>query len=159
MCSAICFLYPKQGAKDSKLGHLVVGDAGKKLWADLCDEEDAEQKDRVTQAIRVSRVAEDIAIVENFLGSKKDIAEVYSPPRMTLEGKAMGLRCGFAFDLTVPDESGHVWGLHQAVMQKEGMEEAQGGEAVYAGRLPRLHSMVDHPKSQCPDRAGIGEIG
>ena len=39
-----------------------------------------------------------------------DISELYSPPRIALEVTKHGLRRGYSFDLTVPDENGYIYG-------------------------------------------------
>ena len=78
----------------------------KKSWADLADEEDAE---RGAQAVRIVKVANDMAVVQRFLSTGADIAEAYSPPRLTSEAKEFNLRCGFSFEITVPDADGTIW--------------------------------------------------
>ena len=61
------------------------------------------------QAVRFTRLAEDVGTVRRFLGSRPAIAEAYSPPRITAEGRKMGLKCGFSFDAKVLDKDGYVW--------------------------------------------------
>ena len=66
-----------------------------KSWADLADEEDEEMASKdprnwspERQAKRVLQVAEDMNIVRNFLKCKSDVAEAFSPPRVTEEASA-----------------------------------------------------------------------
>ena len=47
----------------------------------------------------------------NFGKSKTDVAEVYSPPRMTTMAERLGYRAAFAFDLTTCDGDGVPWDL------------------------------------------------
>ena len=104
---------PTQSGKDRKFRNQVVSEAGTKLWADMCDEEEREKKNQVAQAARVTRVAKDMEAVNKFVRSQRVIAEAYSPPRMTAEGHKMSLKCCFAFDLTVPDSDGTVWDFNK----------------------------------------------
>ena len=40
---------------------------------------------------------------------KMEVAEVYSPPRATRMAEAVGLRAGWALDLTTYDDDGRPW--------------------------------------------------
>ena len=68
------------------------------------------------------RLADDMDTVKKFI-SGTAIAEVYSPPRITAEGKAMGLKCGFAFDVTVPDKDGYVWDFTKRSCRKRAWQK------------------------------------
>ena len=114
-----------QNDNDLRLRHLEVTKTGNELWADVCDEEDQENKDPATQASRVMKVAKDIKIVGQLLQSKSVIAEVYNPPMVTAEGKKIGLKCGFAFDLTVPDTDGTVWDITKTPCGKKAWARPQ----------------------------------
>ena len=75
---------------------------GRKLWADLADEEDQERSKRGKQAARVVRAAVDMEVVRKLLNSEADVAEAYSPPRVTAKAPKMSMVGVFALDLTMP---------------------------------------------------------
>ena len=52
-------------------------------------------------------------------GDRPDVAEIYSPPRVTKEAGRMNLRPGFALDLTVPNEAGEMWDFTRQDMRQE----------------------------------------
>ena len=54
--------------------------------------------------------------------AKPDVAEVYSPPRITEAAKKGGLKDGFALDLTVRREDGKVWNFSSKKMRDEATE-------------------------------------
>jgi hypothetical protein len=43
--------------------------------------------------------------------TKPEVAELYSPPRVTDFGEKRGILSGVAFDLTANDEDGNPWGF------------------------------------------------
>ena len=71
------------------------------------------------QAVRVMQVADDMKAVQNFLKSKRGIAEVYSPPRVVNEAKAAGLKAGFSLDLTTYNAAGQPWDFSKRSCRKE----------------------------------------
>ena len=87
-------------------------------WADAKDGDD---KDTISgrhsraatisasDAQRILNVVDDSKVVRDFLGSKNDLSEVYSPPRVTEEASKSGMVAGFSLDLTVPDSEGRLW--------------------------------------------------
>ena len=54
-------------------------------------------------------------------GRQADIAEAYSPPRMTAMAKKLGLSPGFSLDLTELNQDGEPWDLSVKKMQDEGV--------------------------------------
>ena len=52
-----------------------------------------------------------------------DVTEVYSPERVTAMAQRMGMKGGWAFDLTTADEDGRPWNLSDPVMQKKAMKK------------------------------------
>ena len=48
---------------------------------------------------------------------KMEVAEVYSPPRVTRMAEQMGLRAGWALDLTTHDDDGRAWNFDQLEMR------------------------------------------
>ena len=52
---------------------------------------------------------QDMAAVRSKLGCLKDVAKVYSAPRIVTVAEAAGLRGGFSLDLTAPSPDGHIW--------------------------------------------------
>ena len=97
--------------------------ASRTKWPTATDA--AQVIDQEAQAIRVTKVAEDMATVHNFLKTKSDIAEAYSPPRLTSEGRNFNLRCGFSFDITVPDADGTVWDFSRRSCRKKAWNRLQ----------------------------------
>ena len=53
--------------------------------------------ERAREAVRITKVAEDLKVVTNYLGAKAHVAEAYSPPRITAEAKKAGLVSMFFF--------------------------------------------------------------
>ena len=65
-------------------------------------------------------MAEEIAgVMEELTGRRVDVAEVYSPPRVTAEAARFGLHPGMALDLTTFDENGEPWDFSKAGRRKE----------------------------------------
>ncbi len=61
--------------------------------------------------------------------AKFHVAEAYSPPRMVLAAKRMGLRPGWSLDLSEVDEStGQPWDLSTAAAQKRAMSKQKEDE-------------------------------
>ena len=50
-----------------------------------------------------------------------DIAEIYSPPRVVAEARAMGLRGGWSLDITGQDDQGQPWDFSQPKMREKAM--------------------------------------
>ena len=57
------------------------------------------------------------------LASTTDIAEAYSPPRMTAMAKKLGYRGGLAMDITTVDNEGRPWDLSKPEVQHRAMEQ------------------------------------
>ena len=55
-------------------------------------------------------------------GTKTDVAEAYSPARMTKVAERLGYKPGFALDLTNLDENGIVWDLSLKERQEKALE-------------------------------------
>ena len=68
------------------------------------------------------QVSEDMNTVKRFM-SNTALAEVYSPPRVTAEGKAAGFKCGFAVDVTVLDNDGYVWDFTKRSCRKRAWQK------------------------------------
>ena len=54
-----------------------------------------------------------------FANAVADVSEVYSPPRITDMAQRMGLKAGWALDLTTNDEDGHAWDFNDAKMRNK----------------------------------------
>ena len=52
-----------------------------------------------------------------------DVAEIYSPPRVAVKAREMGLRAGWSLDLTTKDEQGNKWDLSKDKMRKKAMDK------------------------------------
>ena len=50
------------------------------------------------------------------------VAEVYSPPRMTKVARQLGMKAGFALDLTNTDEEGNQWDFSKAEMRAKALK-------------------------------------
>ena len=57
---------------------------------------------RMIGAFDDSNRQQHMAVVRQTLGCHVDVAEIYSPPRICVTAKSMGLREGFSLDLTAP---------------------------------------------------------
>ena len=55
--------------------------------------------------------------------SNADTAEAYSPPRISDAAARMGLKAGFALDLTEFDDDGKAWDLSDPQMQRRALEK------------------------------------
>lgn len=58
----------------------------------------------------------EVKLPEAVTGS--DVAEVYSPPRVTQMAKQLGMRSGFALDLSVPGADGRLWDFSKPEARK-----------------------------------------
>ena len=85
--------------------------------------EASDGKRRRLQAGEGSAAALVAAVDERLGGARVDVAEIYSPPRVTAQAWRMGLRPGNAYDLTVMNEDGEFWDFtkpeHRAKCWKE----------------------------------------
>ena len=61
--------------------------------------------------------------VFNHIFAKMEVAEVYSPPRVTNMARQMGLRAGWALDLTTQDEDGREWDFNQFEMRNRAVRK------------------------------------
>ena len=61
-------------------------------------------------------------MVKNLL-AKIEVAEVYSPPRVTQMAESLGLRAGWALDLTTTDERGRPWNFDQLEMRNKAVHK------------------------------------
>ena len=84
------------------------------------EEEDGEQgarhhktwrTDYVEMLDALSRTSreETMQAVRAAHGSRNDVSEIYSPPRIAEMAKRMGMVQGFSLDLIVPTPSGYTW--------------------------------------------------
>jgi len=55
--------------------------------------------------------------------TKPEVAELYSPPRVTEYGERKGVLSGYAFDLTTNDEDGNPWDFTQAGQRKKAADK------------------------------------
>ena len=77
--------------------------------------------DRVCTRKVMKKLAKDAAKKE----VKKDIAEAYSPPRMTAVASRLGYAEGFAMDLTTQDTDGKKWDLACKEMQTRALKRLE----------------------------------
>ena len=52
-----------------------------------------------------------------------DVAEIYSPPRVTLRAKQWGLKLGWSLDLTTKDSDGKAWDFSKKNMQQRAIDK------------------------------------
>ena len=54
---------------------------------------------------------EDVLVLQSGAGKyhRPDVCEVYSPPRVTATAREMGMKGGWALDLTTDDDQGRPW--------------------------------------------------
>ena len=55
--------------------------------------------------------------------AKIEVAEAYNPPRVTDMARRMGLRAGWAFDITVADHDGRLWEFNQLEMRNRAIRK------------------------------------
>ncbi len=55
----------------------------------------------------------------NGMVERMDVTEIYSPPRVNIEAKEMGLTPGSSLDLTTTDENGQAWDFSIAAMREK----------------------------------------
>ena len=102
------------------------------------------------------QVSENMNTVKRFMGNTA-IAEVYSPPRVTAEGKAMGVKCGFAFDVTVPDKDGYVWDFTKRSCRRRAWMRLKEECAYMLVGSPPCTAFFYHPEPQRSHARGEGE--
>lgn len=64
-----------------------------------------EDLDAVKKAVR----KQDMEAMREAIGVDHDVAEVFSPPRVSDAALQLGMRPGYSRDLTVPGPDGKVW--------------------------------------------------
>ena len=73
------------------------------------------------EAMKVRITAKTTAPLNNT--GNCDVAEVYSPPRMTTAAEEVGLRPGWALDLTQRDENGEPWDFSKAAQRQRARQK------------------------------------
>ena len=63
------------------------------------------------------------SVMMKMLGKEMDVAEVYSPPRVTAMAQKMGLRAGWSSDLTICDEIGQPGGFNKVNMRNKAIRQ------------------------------------
>ena len=61
---------------------------------------------------------------------KVEVADVYSPPRVTKMAEQMGLRSGWALDLTTCDDDGRAWNFDQLEMRNRAVRQLLRDEPI-----------------------------
>ena len=87
-----------------------------------------------------------MAVHEALEGRRPDVAEVYSPPRITAEAKRMHLRPGFALDFTVFDEFGERWDFRRTD-HRQRARLGQDAKAVAISRKSTVHLVQPDAKT------------
>ena len=73
-------------------------------------------------------------IMVKHLLTKMEVAEIYSPPRVTDMARNIGLRAGWAFDITVADNDGRALDFNQFEMRNRAIRKVLGDEpAMFIG--------------------------
>ena len=57
-------------------------------------------------------------VTEEIVTEEIDVAEIYSPPRVAIRAKEMGLRAGWGLDLTTKDKDGKYWDFSKIEMRQ-----------------------------------------
>jgi len=89
------------------------------------DAEGADQRGTKRQREDEKEDMEIAYIAEKFGKPRPDVAEMYSAPRVTAEAKDMGLRPGFAMDLTTVDEEGNPWDFSIKAQRQKARERVE----------------------------------
>ena len=74
-------------------------------------------------------------MVKNLL-AEIEMAEVYSPPRVTRMAEQMGLRAGWALDLTTCDDDGGLWDFDQLEMRNRAIRKLLKDKPILLIRSP-----------------------
>ena len=83
----------------------------------------------INQLLKESAVSDLDALVDEIksfglLSHKADVSEIYSPPRVTALASSMGLRPGFALDLTIKDpDDGLPWDSDNPAKQAKALKK------------------------------------
>ena len=64
-----------------------------------------------------------------------DVAEVYSPPRVTTMAREMGLKAGWSLDLTTNDTDGRAWDFNDPEMRNRAARKLEQLEGVLVLRM------------------------
>ena len=72
------------------------------------------------------------------------VSEIYSPPRVSALARRMGLRKGFALDLTVvgPDD-GRPWDFRNSREARQSASNGQRRETNAVDRIANVHSIFE----------------
>ena len=81
------------------------------------DQEDAEHSDKSGKQLGLERA------MLNMTMNVMDIAEVYSPDRVTEMARSMGFTAGWALDLTTSDENGRAWDFDCLAMRNKAVRK------------------------------------
>ena len=98
--------------------------AGDKAIGALCTREAVtamvDELDQMCTRKMMKKLAK--SAVENKSEDQMDVAEVFSPPRMTSAAAKRGYKPGFAMDLTTCDDEGKPWDLSCPIQQKKALQ-------------------------------------
>ena len=94
-----------------------------KIWQ-LCNKTLIKEMMDQLDKTATKQVKRDVRRTErrNWGASKVDVAEIYSPPRMTAMAHSLGQKAGSAMDLTTVDEDGMPWDFSVTSNQKKAMK-------------------------------------
>ena len=91
--------------------------------------------------------------IKNML-AKMEVAEVYSPPRVTRMAESMGLRAGWALDLTTNDDDDRPWNFDQLEMRNRAVHKLLRDEPTLLIGSPmctafsQMNNNVNYPKME-----------
>ena len=89
-------------------------------------------------------------VVEHSGGD--EVAEIYSPPRITAMAKMLGMKEGWALDLTVNDEDGEAWDFSRPEKQRRAKEQLDRNKpfmfvaSPMCGPFRTLQTLFNYPK-------------
>ena len=72
----------------------------------------------------------DKAMMELLIANMQ-VAEVYSPPRVTAMARAIGLRAGWSLDLTTRDSDGRLWGFNELEMRNRAIRKIASDKPLF----------------------------
>ena len=72
-----------------------------------------------------------------------DVAEIYSPPRVTQYAATLGLRPSWTLDITNHDTDGEAWDFSKAKVRRSAMENVRSRQTVTSNWQPHAHRLVN----------------
>ena len=150
-------------AKRSRLAHIERKERALEELANCINMlNDLKKKNDVKEIMKMLEKSEAFELPKNRrqrrtmnCQGKHDISEVYSPPRITKMARKMGLRAGWALDLTqVDSEDGQPWDFSVKAKRVKALHKLKQDEPMMlivspmCGPFSALQSLFNYPKQE-----------